>query len=284
MNLRQALAHARAALKDRNIEEAALEGEFLLRQALGISRAHLFSNLEQKMSPEHEEALKLLLARRLKGEPTAYIIGHHEFYGLDFIIDRHVLIPRPETELLVEKAIELVRKRQLSVVADIGTGSGAIAISLAVNLPGITIYATDISPRALDVAGKNVKKHGVGDKVILLQGNLLEPLTVNADLIIANLPYVRGIEIPKEGPLSHEPALALNGGEDGLEIISRFCRQAGARLNSKGCLLLEIGQGQAERVSALLKKEFPGAVVEIYRDLAGIERAVSLCLTQARIF
>jgi release factor glutamine methyltransferase len=279
VNFRQALDHARETLKKRKIEDASLEGEVLLRNILGISRAHLFSHLERELVPEHEAALERALARRLKGEPVAYIIGHHEFYGLDFIIDRNVLIPRPETELLVDIAISLVNHRRFLKIADIGTGSGAIAVSLAVNLPGVTVYATDISAGALKVAAKNVTKHGVEDRVILLPGNLLEPLPVKVDLVIANLPYVRAAEIPGEGPLSHEPALALDGGEDGLAVIRPFSRQVRAGLNKKGCLLLEIGQGQAKAVRTLLRNEFPGAEIRTDRDLSGIERSVTLCLT-----
>ncbi len=279
MNLRQALEHARAVLRSRDIEDASLEGEILLRYVLGIGRAHLFSHLEQKLTPGHEQALERALARRLKGEPTAYIIGRHEFYGLDFIIERNVIIPRPETELMVEKAIVLVERRGFTTIADIGTGSGAIAISLALNLPRVTVYATDISAAALEVAARNVKKHGVEERVVLFQGNLLEPLPARVDLIIANLPYVRSVAIPKEGPLSYEPALALDGGEDGLRVITLFLSRVAPKLNAEGCLLMEIGQGQAGRVRAILEKGFPGAQVSIDRDLAGIERAVGLCLT-----
>lgn len=280
MNLRQALAHAREVLRDRDVEDASLEGEILLRYVLGVTRAHLFSYLEQEMSTEQEKALEQALERRLKGEPTAYILGHHEFYGLDFIIDNNVLIPRPESELLVEKAIELAGNKKITTIADIGTGSGAIAVSLAVNLPGATIYATDISAPALDIAGKNSNKHGVADRVILLQGNMLEPLPGPVDMIIANLPYVKASDLTAERALTFEPPLALNGGEDGLDVIRIFLDQACEKLNSKGCLLMEIGRGQAAPVTALLKKEFPSALIEMYRDLAGIERVASLSLTQ----
>ena len=141
------------------------------------------------------------------------------------------------------------------------------------------IYATDISSKALEVAEQNCIKHGVKDRITLLQGDLLEPLPESVDLIIANLPYVRESDIPANGPLSFEPQLALNGGEKGLDKIERLCRQAGEKLNSKGSLLLEIGQGQAEDVKAILHKYFPSALIEVEKDLAGIERVVSLRLT-----
>jgi release factor glutamine methyltransferase len=279
VNVRQALGHTRDALRDKEIEDASLEGEILLRYALGISRARLFSQLEGQLDSEQEKALKRGLKRRLSGEPTAYITGHREFYGLDFIVDRRVLIPRPESELLVEKAIELAGKRKIKTIADIGTGSGAIAVSLAVNLPGVTLYAIDISAPALEVAAKNCQKHQVTDKVIILKGDMLGPLPEPVDIIIANLPYVKTSDLTAQPTLNFEPPLALNGGEDGTDIIRVFLNQAGEKLNLKGCLLMEIGLGQAEPVTTLLKKTFPRALIEIFRDLAGIERAVSLCLT-----
>lgn len=279
MNLKQALNHAHAALRDKDIEEAALEGEILLRHVLAIDRVCLFSHLDGELTSRQEAILKQALARRRKGEPIAYITGHREFYGLDFIVNHNVLIPRPESELLVEKAIELAQSRNITQIADVGTGSGAIAISVAVNLPGVIVYATDISARVLAVARKNCRRYGVVDRVVLLQGDMLEPLPGPVDLIIANLPYVRASVLPAGNPLRFEPRLALDGGKEGLDRINVLCHQAGAMLCKKGYLLLEIGQGQAERVSELLKREFPAAVIEIRRDLAGIERVMSLRLT-----
>jgi len=213
--------------------------------------------------------------RRRRGEPSAYITGHREFFGLDFIINPHVLIPRPETELLVEKAIDLCRIRSISTITDIGTGCGAIAVSLAVNLAGVTVYATDVSSTALEVAAQNCAKYGVKDRIIFLQGDLLGPLPEPVDMIIANLPYVRKSDLAA----GFEPELALNGGEDGLDKIKILCRQADEKLRKNGNLLLEIGQGQAEAVTAILRQSFPSALIEIDLDLAGIERMISLRLT-----
>ena len=280
MNLRQALAHARGILTDSNIEDVSLEGEILLRHVLGMNRSQLYSNLDTYLSPEKEKSLYELLDRRHQGEPSAYITGHREFYGLDFQVDRNVLIPRPESELLVELAIRLVRSQAIFSIADIGTGCGAIAISLAVNLPQVTVYATDISPTALEVARLNCLRYGVADRVVLLQGDLLEPLTGPTDMIVANLPYVREADLPRSGPLGFEPALALDGGKDGLDKIKSLCCQAGGKLKKGGCLLLEIGEGQAKAVSAILREVFPAATIEVHQDLAGLERVVSLYLTQ----
>ena len=165
MTLQQALAHAREILTTNNIEDAPLECELLLRHALRVSRVQLYTDLNHKLSPEQEDTFWHLIKRRLNGEPTAYIAGHREFYGLDFCVDSYVLIPRPESELLVEKALDLAQSRTLSTIAEIGTGCGAIAISLALNLPQAEIYATDISASALDIALLNCQKHGVASRV-----------------------------------------------------------------------------------------------------------------------
>jgi len=276
VNLRQALTKARDTLVKSNVDDASLEGEILLRYLLAIDRAGLFSDLDRELSPRQKKEFAGLLERRLSGEPAAYITGHREFYGLDFEVDQHVLIPRPETELLVELALKTARSHNMTKIADIGTGCGAIAISLAVHLPGAVLYATDISPEALEVARDNLKKHGVADRVILLRGDLLEPLEKPVDMIVANLPYVKEADLPPNG---REPRPALDGGKDGLDVIKNMCRQAGGKLNTGGYLLLEIGQGQAEMVVAILCKAFPAAAIEVHKDLAGIERAVSLRLT-----
>ncbi len=279
MNLKQALAHARGVLADNNIDDASLEGELLLRHVLGINRTRLYLDLEVDLSPAHEETMRQLFERRLRGEPSAYITGHREFFGLDFHVEHNVLIPRPESELLVEKAISLARNRPISIVADIGTGCGSIAVSLALNIHEAKIYATDVSAAALEVARVNCCKHEVIDRICLLQGDMLEPLPEPVDLIVANLPYVREVELPRSGPLSFEPVLALNGGPDGLAGINSLCYQAGSKLRPGGCILLEIGQGQAKAVTDLFGQIFPSSQIEVTNDLAGIERVVSLCLT-----
>ncbi len=284
MNFKQALNHAHTSLKDKGIEDAALEGEILIRYILGIDRAYLYSHLDEEIDIYYKEALGRALERRQSGEPVAYITGHCEFYGLDFIVNKNVLIPRPESELLVEKAIDIVKSREITRIADIGTGSGAIAVSLAANLPGVTIYATDISEYALEVAAENCRNHGVINRIVLLRGDMLEALPGQFDLVIANLPYVETSILHKYGTLRFEPALALDGGKDGLESISIFCRQVYQVLTPNGYLLLEIGQGQTEKVKILLRKEFPEGVMEVCRDLAGIERVISLYLTSVTVF
>jgi release factor glutamine methyltransferase len=279
VNLRQALAQARSTLADRNIEEASLEGEILLRHVLGIDRAKLYADLDNNLSIEQEKALNEFLERRKQGEPTPYITGHREFYGLDFIVNRDVLIPRPETELLVELAIKAAKKNGIKEIADIGTGCGAIAVSLAVYLPQVAIYAIDISATALETARANCDKYKVTDRVKLLHGDLLEPLKKPVDMIVANLPYIRQRDLRKNNLASYEPALALNGGISGLDRIRSLCQQTGQKLNKPGYLILEIGKGQARSVKTIRRKTFPEAAIEVHKDLSGIERAVSLRLT-----
>jgi release factor glutamine methyltransferase len=276
VSLKQALSRARDILTQNKVEDTPLECEILLRHTLGISRTQLYLELDRNLSPEQDAVFRQLVERRLSGEPAAYITGHREFYGLDFYVDSRVLIPRPESELLVEEALRLAQEHPLSTIAEVGTGSGAIAVSLALELPEAKIYATDISAPALEAAGINCRKHGVGDRVNLLQGDMLDPLPQAVDLIIANLPYVRKSEL---SGTSFEPLLALDGGGDGIEKIRRLCRQAGNKLRPGGFLLLEIGQGQGRAVTALLNTLFPRSKINILPDLSGIERVVSLGLT-----
>jgi release factor glutamine methyltransferase len=277
MILERSLVQTRQVLADNKIDDASIEGELLLRQALDLDRVQLYQSLEQELSPEQQGTLQLLVERRLKGEPAAYISGHREFYGLDFYVNHEVLIPRPETEHLVDRLLSLAHNQKSPLIADIGTGCGAIAISLAVNLPRATIYATDISAPALKVVRLNCRKHGVVDRVHLLIGDMLSPLPRPVDFIAANLPYVRQSEIDAAG---FEPLVALNGGQDGLDRIKQLYQQAAGRLHPGGSLLLEIGQGQSGAVTARLNSLFPTAKIEVTPDLAGIDRVVSMLLPQ----
>lgn len=274
MKLKEALNHASKALATHGIEEAHLESELLLRQVLNISRLQLYLEPAHPLDVNQEVTFKGLLKRRLGGEPSAYIRGRREFYGHDFYVDRRVLIPRPESELLVDRAIHLAQGYSAPVIADIGTGCGAIAISLALSLSQAQIYATDISAAALEVTRLNCHNHGVADRVRLLQGDLLEPLPGTVDIIVANLPYV------KQSAMGNcfEPSLALNGGGDGTTQIRRLCRQAVGKLGGGGSLLLEIGWGQEKAVADLINSLFPAAKVAIMPDLAGIPRVISATL------
>ena len=276
MTIKQALSRTREVLVASNIEDSSLESELLLRHALKINRVQLYLELDQELSPQQEETFRCLIERRLNHEPIAYILGHREFYGLDFYVDPSVLIPRPESELLVEKTLELVQNHAVATIAEVGTGCGAIAISLALNLPQAKIYATDISDAALKVALSNCQKHGVVNRICLLAGDMLDPLPEPVDLIVANLPYVKESELSQVSTLNFEPPLALNGGSDGLEKIRQLCTQISDKLCPGGYLLMEIGQEQKRAVTTFLRSLFPLAEVEVAPDLSGIDRLVSL--------
>lgn len=279
MTLTQIMSLARGLFANSSFEEEPiLEIELLLMAALNINRVQLYLEPDRALDPEMEAKFWELFDRFQGGEPTAYITGNREFYGLDFYVNPDVLIPRPESELLVEKALGFAQNHPVFTIADIGTGCGAIAISLAQNLPQTRIYATDISDTALQIAELNSEKHEVSYRVSLLQGDLLDLLPEPVDLIIANLPYVRESDMPQVNTVNFEPDLALNGGPDGLDKIRRLIKQAGRKLRPGGCLLLEIGQGQKEAVTALLRNIFPSAEIEVTPDLSGIDRVVSLTL------
>lgn len=230
--------------------------------------------------PKQILALSHLIQRRISHEPTAYITGHKEFFGIDFEVSPSTLIPRPDTELLVETAIELANTAfpQSCLIADVGTGCGAIAIALALHLTQAKSYAIDISAAALEVAKSNCRKHRVSTRVRLLQGDLLQPLPEPVQLIVANLPYISEPELPKL-PLEislFEPQLALAGGADGLIQIERLLSQASSKLLSGGAVLLEIGYDQGPPVKALARKCFPTAKVSVVTDLSGLDRVVRI--------
>lgn len=282
MILRQALTQARDLLKTNgDIEDPYLEAEVLLRQILMIDRASLFVNIDTELKPRHEPLYREWVERRFKGEPLAYITRKREFYKLDFYVDERVLIPRPETELLVEEAINFSRNHRVETIADIGTGSGVIAVSLAVNLPGVFIYASDISSSALQVAGINCVKHRVAKRVFLAEGDLLDPLIEPVDILIANLPYVKKSDLALMPSAKFEPALALDGGVSGLDQIFRLGKQLVSKTKPGCCVMLEIGLGQGEITADYLGGLFPLSKIEILPDLAGIERVVKMEINSA---
>jgi release factor glutamine methyltransferase len=286
MILSEALQSATQTLLKTRIDDASVEAELLLGHALRMTKTQLYTEPERVLTAAETRHLWRLVQRRLDHEPTAYILGHCEFYGIDFCIDRHTFIPRPETELLVEKAVELAHRISHSgkriTIADIGTGCGAIAISLALALPQAKIYATDISALALQVAEINCRRHGVNSQVELLQGNLLEPLPQPVDMIVANLPYIKGCGFKDLSSeiINFEPMLALAGGEDGLDKIQQMLEQMPGKLNYEACFLLEIGQWQGEMVTSLIKSYSQQASVELISDLGGIERVVKVVLRE----
>lgn len=282
--IREALSDARARLRAAEISSADLDAAVLLASVLGVDRAALYAHPERALSPEAQAAFEALIARRLQGEPVAYLTGHKEFMGLDFLTDRRALIPRPETELLVEMALAEVRRRGEAAladlrVADVGTGSGAIAIALAAHEPRLPlIYATDISAEALALAAENAERLGVASRVRLLQGDLLEPLPEPVDVLLGNLPYIEDDESAILAPdvRDYEPHLALFGADDGLGHIRRLLASAPPRLKPGAVLLLEFGYNQRARLAELIPAALPGAQVRFISDYAGWDRLVEI--------
>ena len=278
LNIREALRRGSRMLSDARSEEAALEAELLLAHALNTDRTHLYQRLRDELTPQAESAFDALLQCRIAHEPTAYILGHKEFYGLEFQVTPDAIIPRPETETLVELVLDCARSASAGEmrIADIGVGCGAIAVALAANLSETEIIATDISPRALALARRNAERHAVADRICFLEGDMLEPLDVPVDVIVANLPYVRSGDF--EAALSeineHEPRLGLDGGLDGLLLIERLLRDAPSHLKPGGALFAEIDEQQGAAARKLAQESFPEARIEVKQDLSRLDRAL----------
>ena len=278
MTLAQALHRAEELLRAEGIEDSWLEAEVLLRHALGLDRHALFARLHEPIALDQEAAYQALLERRLAREPTAYILGRREFYGLELECTPAALVPRPETELLVEEALRIaesgVKGQETWEIVDVGTGNGAIAVALAVNLPSARIAAIDVSAEALALARRNAARHDVAQRISFVQGDLLSPLIAPVDLIVANLPYVRSGDWKALPPeiRNHEPRQALDGGPEGTAVLERLLRQAPSYLRLPGWLLAEIGDDQAARLGEVAAASFPGGRIEIKQDLAGLDR------------
>ncbi len=269
MNARKAAAELAPRLAEAGVPDAGFEAEFLVRMAGGMTRTEYY--LDRELCIEARGRLKALVARRLDREPAAYIRGEREFYGLAFEVTVDVLVPRPETELLVELASKEARGLDASLIVDVGTGSGAIAVAVAKAAHGAaTVVATDVSGGALAVAERNAWRHDVA--VSFLRTNLLDAIA-GVDIVVANLPYIPSEEIAGLEPevRDWEPRLALDGGSDGLELIRRLINDCATRTRPK-LLAMEVGFGQAAQVAEFCVRG--GAHVEAVHDLAGIERVV----------
>jgi release factor glutamine methyltransferase len=273
-------ADAAEELSGRHIPDARIEAETLLRHALGMTRSEFFAGLGECLTPSQESRMRRLVLRRLEGEPLAYMLGVREFYGLDFAVNRYVLIPRQETELLVDRVLEWcsTRRREERVeIADVGTGCGAIGVAIASNVLRASVSATDVSCMALRVADVNRRRHGVSDRVRLSRGDLLEALDGPVDLIVSNPPYIRSDELAGLATeVRREPAMALDGGEDGLEVTRRLLRQAPSYLKPGGRIFVEIAPEQLGPVSVLARETMPEAQIRFSRDLLGLSRAVAI--------
>ena len=248
-----------------------------------MDRTQYFASLNLSLNSVHVNKLERLIKRRIRGEPLAYITGHRQFYGLDFIVNPFVLIPRQETELLVDSVLEVLNSRpdDSFKVADIGTGSGAIAIAIASNSNNATIYATDNDHQALEVAKENRRIHDVTDKVCLIKGDLLRPLPSSVDFIISNLPYIKSSRIKgMQIEIRNEPQNALDGGADGLSLIRRLLIDSPNYMKPNARLFLEIADTeQMESVTTYARQIFPEASVSHRLDLTGAARMVKVDLT-----
>ncbi|WP_018133000.1 peptide chain release factor N(5)-glutamine methyltransferase [Effusibacillus pohliae] len=299
--IREALQQASLLFTERGIANPRLNAEVLLQHLFGWSKAKLLAEEREPFPPDKWELFQAWVERRLSGEPLQYIVGVQEFYGRDFRVTPAVLIPRPETEILVEEILKrrLWWKEQRPVVdgdpgqqyaqdpaaearpvvADIGTGSGAIAVTLALEWPEADVLAADISPDAIRMARENAQR--LGAQVRFLQGDLVEPLLetgVRLDVLVSNPPYIPSREIAGLAVevREHEPRLALDGGEDGLEPYRRITQALPSLMREQGPALVgfEVGIQQARRVAEMIERHWPGAKTDVVKDLQGIERVV----------
>jgi release factor glutamine methyltransferase len=296
-DVRSALKKGMARLRAAQVPSHTLAAEVLLMHAIGRDRAWLYAHPEELLDAAAAENFFSLIARRAAGEPTQYLTGKQEFWGLEFEVTPAVLIPRPETEHVVEVALERLGPRGIKInmktgepspplrIADVGTGSGCLAVALAHELPHAEIFATDISSAALEVASRNALRRKVADRVHFLEGDLLAAVRTPAsetsnppfDLIVSNPPYVARDEsetLARE-VLDHEPHTALFGGPEGVEIYARLIEQAGSLLHTRGILVLELGYNSADRVRAMLAAERRWVNISITNDLAGIPRVLA---------
>ena len=272
-------------------DTAVLDSQVLLAYVLNKPRAWVLAHPEAELSNEEEQRLAAALARLQAGEPLPYVLGRWEFFGLDFQVTPDVLIPRPETELVVELALAWLRQNPAArVAADVGTGTGCIAVSLAAQILDLHIMATDISEPALDVARQNAQKHRVDGRIDFIRADLLGLLNVEYSLykeqrtrfhlITANLPYIPTGKLHKLPIYQKEPTLALDGGPDGLTLIRRLLDQAVAYLEPYGLILLEIEQCQGAAALELSQQFFPQAQVSVINDLIGYNRVIQIAKTK----
>ncbi len=287
----RALIAARQRLEEAGCDTPHLDAQVIIAFALQVERTWLFAHHEYELSEAEATAITDLINRRMQHEPVAYLVGKREFYGLDIAVDQRVLIPRPETELLVDAVIDYItmREEQPVVVADVGTGSGAIALAIALNCPTAQIFAIDLSADALAVARGNVERLDSQGQITLLQGDLLAPLyarnghesITRIDMIVANLPYIRSDAYQQlmSDVRDYEPQLALEAGPEGLDAITRLLQQAPRHLNPHGLIFLEIGHDQGELVMELAQTLFPNAFgIRLRQDYQGHDRLVIIAL------
>ena len=280
--LRQNLNESRAVLRDGGIIECDVEAEALLRHVLGLCRSEFLALVyggDRLVTPSQSTHLKSLLERRLSGEPLAYIVGTREFYGLELDVNEHVLIPRQETELLVEIVLEYLPSfGPVPTVVDVGTGSGAVALAIAAHNESVDLLATDVSHQALDVARRNARKLGLDDRVRFVRCDLLEAVGGPVDIIVSNPPYIPSGQIGSlQAEVQREPIIALDGGDDGLEPYRRLVVQAKDKVARGGVVVVELMPEQVEAAGEIARRAMPVlSAMQIREDLMGNERALVL--------
>jgi release factor glutamine methyltransferase len=280
VSLKHALTFAIGRLDAAQVGSPRLNAELLLMFVLGCDRSYLFAHSERELTGEECARYDQALAQRASGFPAQYITGHQEFWGMDLIVSPAVLIPRPETEHLIEVVLPLARRLPSPRIVDVGTGSGCIALALAKELPGAEIHATDISPESLELAGVNVARHQMESRIHFHQTDLLHGLSGPFDFVVSNPPYVGEAEADQVQleVRKFEPRHAVFAGPRGLEVIENLVPSAGAALASGGWLVMEIGGTQAQDVTRLL---FGWDEVQVTHDLQGLPRVASAKKTTA---
>ena len=259
------------------VENPGLEAQLLLGLVLNQTRTAVLTHPERQLTPDQSNQFQTLLDRRAAGEPLPYLLGHWEFYGLDLLVTPAVLIPRPETELLVEHALAWLKGHpNRRRVADVGVGSGAISLALAKSLADVRIIATDFSRPALRVARQNASRHGLLSQISLTQTDLLSAFSSPFDLVCANLPYIPTSTLAQLDVARHEPVSALDGGVDGLTYIERLLIDSPRWTAAGSCLLLEIEAGQGESALNLAHTILPSAVSRVFPDSAGLPRLLRI--------
>jgi release factor glutamine methyltransferase len=262
----------RSALKPHS-DTPDLDTQLLLSEVLGRARTWILTHPEVELENVQTQAFLRDLARCEAGEALPYVLGWWEFYGRRFQLNPEVLIPRPETELLIEEALLFLTNHPRKRMAiDVGTGCGCIAVTLAVEIPDLCIVATDLERGALRIARKNAIDHQVRSRVRFMQADLLSPVYASFDLICANLPYVPAEDLPGLVVAKREPRSALDGGEGGMQVINRLMMQIPGLLKPRGRVLLEIGAGQAEIIQTIAQETFPSYIIGVRQDLAGRDR------------
>lgn len=281
MSLREALSFGSKLLKKAGISTYQLDSEVLLAFILNIERSALFAHGERTVTSKEAAAYKTIIKRRCARKPVAYLTKQKEFFGRNFVISPAVLIPRPDTEILVQCVLDYVSAYpECKAILDIGTGSGCIAVSIASAIPNVIITATDISERSLKIAAKNIRYHGLSNRIRLKKTNLYPPGIAKFDCIVSNPPYLSLNEykgaLKKYPELRYEPRRALIAPQEGLAVISRILRTYRQHLTPNGVLFLEIGSGQGKQIRRIAKKTCPEARISFHRDLAGKTRVAMI--------